>query len=164
MTTFRPKRRGAATRAQFAIGVVVVALLAGCTSVTGDPVAGDDLGAGTAAGTASSASSPASDDPVAGDGGDISGTEDGEPTSVELIAAALEAGEIDEPTSLLYRTWLYFGDAQLPEQYIGAEQPYELGLLAEARGALDSMPTDIRAQVEPYLLRPEDPASAFNAA
>lgn len=164
MTTFRAKRRGADTRARFAIGVVAVALLAGCTSVTGDPVAGDDLGAGTVAGTASSASSPASDVPAAGDGGDISGTEGREPTSVDLIAAALDAGEIDEATSLLYRTWLYFGDPQLPEQYIGAEQPYELGLLAEVRGALDSMPTDIRAQVEPYLLRPEDPASAFNAA
>jgi hypothetical protein len=41
-----------------------VALLAGCTSVTGDPVAGDDSGAATASGTASSpaSSSPPSDD------------------------------------------------------------------------------------------------------
>src|SRR5690554_5789690 len=39
------------------------------------------------------------------------------PSSPELIAAALEAGEIDEPTSLLYRTWAYFRDPQLPEQY-----------------------------------------------
>lgn len=155
---------GATVRIRLAIGVVAVALLAGCTSVTGDPVAGDDLGAGTAAGTASSASPPASDLPAVGDGGDTSSTEDGGPTSAELIAAALEAGEIDEATSLLYRTWLYFGDAQLPEQYIGAMEPYELGLLAEVREKLDGMPADIRAQVEPYLLRPEDPASAFNAA
>lgn len=84
------------------------------------------------------------------------------PTSADLIAEALEVGEIDEPTSLLYRTWLYFGDPKLPEKFTGEEAPYEYGLITEVRNKLDELPEDIRAQVEPYLLRPDDPGSAFN--
>lgn len=85
------------------------------------------------------------------------------PTSAELIADALDAGEIDEPTSWLYRTWLLFGDPQLPDDFIGEDAPYEYGLLAQLRDQLDELPKEIRAQVEPYLLRPDDPLSAFTA-
>jgi len=85
------------------------------------------------------------------------------PTSTELIAEALDAGEIDAPTSWLYRTWLYFGDPKLPAEFIGEDAPYELGLIAQLRNKLDEMPEEIQAQIEPYLLRPDDPRSAFNA-
>lgn len=99
-----------------------------------------------------------------GDGGPEVVVADGiDATSEQLIAQALESGEIDEPTSLLYRTWLFFGDSLLPEEYLGAPAPHDEGFIHELRAKLDGLPEDIRAQVDSYLLRPADPASAFNA-
>lgn len=94
---------------------------------------------------------------------EVTAADESAPTSTDLIADALQAGEIDEPTSWLYRTWLYFGDPQLPQEFIGEDAPYELGLIAQLRNQLDEFPKEIRAQIEPYLLRPDDPRSAFNA-
>lgn len=95
---------------------------------------------------------------------EVSAADELQPSSADLIAEALEAGEIDEPTSMLYRTWLYFGDSKLPEKFIGEEAPYEYGLISEVRTKLDELPADIRALIEPYLLRPNDPRSVFNTS
>ena len=135
----RPRRRGAG-----AIGLLLVSALMLSTVVA--------------------CSSDADDSPE--DGAPEMGIEEEAfaPSSPELIAAALEAGEIDEPTSLLYRTWAYFRDPQLPEQYIGDDVSYEIGLLAEVRGKFDELPPGFQEQIEPYLLRPNDQASAFSAA
>lgn len=134
----RPRRRGAG-----AIGLLLVSALMLSTVVA--------------------CSSDADDSPE--DGAPEMGIEEKEfaPTSPELIAAALESGEIDEPTSLLYRTWAYFRDPQLPEQYIGEDATYEHLLLAEVRAKLDGLPTEFQEKIRPYLLRPNDPASAFSA-
>lgn len=82
-------------------------------------------------------------------------------TSNELISAALEAGKIDEATGLVYRTWAMFGGDQLPIEYQGASAPHDLALLAEVSAALEGLPAEAAAQVEPFLKRPADPASAF---
>lgn len=112
-----------------------------------------------------------------GDGGDTSLISDGDrgpdsdsddelpeelPTSSELIAAAVEDGDIDDATALLYRTYLLFGDRTLPDEYMGEPEAHDLGLTSELQDALPDLPDDIRAQIEPYLLRPSDPDSAFS--
>lgn len=83
-------------------------------------------------------------------------------TSSERIAAALAAGEIDEPTSMLYQTWAQFGDRSLPEQYRGAPEPHDLSILNEVQDSLESLPTDIRSQIAPFFERPSSPDSAFS--
>lgn len=94
---------------------------------------------------------------------DGSSSDETAPTSTDLIAAALAAGDIDKPTSLLYRTWTLFGDRSLPEQYRGAPEPHDLGLTVELEETVDEMPEEVAEQVRPYLLRPSDPSSAFSA-
>lgn len=85
-----------------------------------------------------------------------------EPTSSHLIQAALDAGEIDEPTSLLYRLQLLLMAPNFPEEFIGAPEGHDLGLVPEILDKLDSFPPEIRAAIEPYLLRPSDPDSVFS--
>lgn len=160
MTRFRAEQ-SSTLRRRLASCVAALALLAGCTTVAdGAPSATDgSSGDGAQPGAASSASSPttASSDPQS------EALQTPAPTSTDLIAAALKSGEIDEPTSLLYRTYLYFGDPQLPDEFVGAPEAHDLGLITELRDRIDDLPEDIRAQIEPYLLRPADPDSAFNA-
>src|SRR5699024_6944611 len=66
-----------------------------------------------------------------------------EPSSSDLIATAVEAGEIDEPTALLYRTWLLFGDPQLPDEFVGVPESHDLNLVNEIRDELDDLPSDV---------------------
>jgi hypothetical protein len=115
---------------------------------------------------AASVSATAATDPESPGAASYMADDDGsalpEPTSTQLIAAALEAGDIDEPTALLYRTHLLFGYPALPAEYQGAAEAHDLGLIAQLRERLGELPDDIRAQIEPYLLRPTDPASIFS--
>lgn len=157
MTKFQTGYSSTSPHRRLAGCAVGLALLAGCTTVmSGTPSAGDgSSGDGAQPGSASSPATSSSDPQSEALQAPAS-------TSTDLIAAALESGEIDEPTSLLYRTYLYFGDPQLPDEFVGAPAPYELGLLATVRSNLDDMPSDIRARIEPYLLRPANPDSVFN--
>lgn len=83
-------------------------------------------------------------------------------SSSDRIAAALVADQIDKPTSLLYRMWAQFGDRSLPEPYRGAPERHDLSVFGEVQDNLESMPTEIRDQLEPFLQRPSSPDSAFS--
>ncbi|HEY2779475.1 MAG TPA: Ig domain-containing protein [Steroidobacteraceae bacterium] len=80
------------------------------------------------------------------------------------IQTALMNGQIDMPTSLIYRVWALFLDPQLPPDYDapgeGAEDP---GLFEEIQSVWSTLPADTQAAIQPYLLRPTDPASPFTA-
>ena len=84
------------------------------------------------------------------------------PTTRELIARALAEGRIDYPTSLAYRTWAFFLDPQLPPEFdapgLGAE---DTSLFAEIRDAWAGLPPAVQASLAPYIVRPDDPTSAF---
>jgi len=86
-------------------------------------------------------------------------------TTRELIARALAEGRIDYPTSLLYRTWAFFLDGQLPPEFdapgLGSE---DTSLFAEIRDAWAAFPADIQAALTPYRARPDDPISPFGPA
>lgn len=140
--------------------LVSTAALAGCAAETGTPEAAVDADAAQ-----SPTDSGVSDDSVTNDEEEPASDDlaDLPPTSGELIEAVLASGDIDEPTSLLYRTWATFGDRALPEQYQGAPDGPDPAFFTALREGLDSLPDDISAQITPYLLRPSNPDSAFTA-
>lgn len=82
-------------------------------------------------------------------------------TSAQKIAAALELGEIDGPTSLLYRVFAMFGDPRLPEKFRGEPEHDQLSL-ALAHEQFDELPPAVQEQIAPFLVRPSDPASTWN--
>lgn len=82
-------------------------------------------------------------------------------TSAGKIEAAVETGAIDEATGILYRVFAVFGDARLPSEYRG-EPEEDLAALTVAREHLAELPGEIQAMLTPYLVRPTDPASAWN--
>lgn len=84
-----------------------------------------------------------------------------QPTSEALIQADLEAGTIDYKTSMLYRAYALFGDARLPAQYKGAVDPDNDGFFLEA--SEPDQPDAVKAELAPFLARPTDAASAFQA-
>ena len=86
-----------------------------------------------------------------------------EPRAQAKIQAALDAGAIDLPTSLLYRAYAIFGDPRLPEAYRGSGSVREdRSLLDEIQDVLKTAPDDVRAQLEPFTLRPSDSNSWYN--
>ena len=83
-------------------------------------------------------------------------------SSQELIAEALHDGLIDYPTSLLYRAYALFWDARLPAAYDGAGSDGEdSGFFHELRLIWDELSAADQAALEPFLVRPDDPASVF---
>lgn len=149
----RTTARGPAGRGRLsAIGTVAaaVSLVVGCSSVTGSPSREGSTAPGDTG------------DPVASSPQTRDDMPEPPPTSTQLIAEATAAGMIDEPTALLYRTWSTFGDPRLPQEFIGAPETHDLALIAQLRERLDDLPDDIRAQIEPFLLRPSNPASIFS--
>ena len=86
-----------------------------------------------------------------------------QPRSPQLIQAALDAGQIDLGTSLLYRAYAVFGDAKLPAAFVGSGPAEEdTALFGDVEQARPTLPQAILEQLQPYLLRPDDPESAFN--
>jgi hypothetical protein len=85
------------------------------------------------------------------------------PSSQGLIERAYEAGTIDYPTSLLYRTWALFHAPELPAEYDGAGSIGEdTFLFLELSRVQGSLPAEIEAQIAPYVVRPDDPSSIFS--
>jgi hypothetical protein len=85
-----------------------------------------------------------------------------QPSSIELIRAAMLAGELDLPTSLLYRAYALVGDARLPATYRGSGSVEEdTGLFAEIREAMPTLSPEMRAQLQPFILRPSNPDSWY---
>lgn len=87
------------------------------------------------------------------------------PTSEELIAVALEAGDIDYEASLLYRAYAAYGDPRLPDEY---ESPFIdletlTSLASEVLNHQEQLSAQILNDLQPFLARPNDPISAFNA-
>lgn len=86
------------------------------------------------------------------------------PESKELIQAALTAGQIDLGTSLLYRAYAVFGSSKLPDAFVGSgPADDDLELLADIEDAKPSLPQTIVDALQPFLVRPDDPRSVFNA-
>jgi hypothetical protein len=84
------------------------------------------------------------------------------PSSGSLIAAALREGRIDYPTSLVYRAWTLYHDPRLPAEFEGSGGAGDDSFLfAEVQRMWSELPATTQAELEPYVVRPDDPRSAF---
>ena len=107
---------------------------------------------------------------VASSGGDSTTTTlvlnvlEAQPSSQELIAAALAAGQIDLGTSLLYRSQAQVGDLALPEPYRGSGSDEDLGLAFDIRAATPQLSPDAVAALRPYTVRPAAADSVYALA
>lgn len=72
--------------------------------------------------------------------------------SVQLIAEALERGEIDADRAVLYRVYAVVGDPQLPPAF-RSTVPLRDGtpVLRDARSRYDSLRPEIQSALDPYL-------------
>ncbi len=87
-----------------------------------------------------------------------------QPEAQTAIAAALRNGTIDAPTALLYRAYALLGDRRLPEAYRGAGSAEEdNALFDEIRTRLASLPAAAQDALRPFIVRPADPRSVWNA-
>jgi hypothetical protein len=85
------------------------------------------------------------------------------PSSQELIARALAAGDIDYATSLLYRVWALFQAPELPAAYDGSGGlPEDAYLFLELSRVRAQLPAAIETAIAPYLVRPTEPTSIFS--
>lgn len=126
-------------------------------------------GCTTAVPTASPASSPSgvSGSPP-GSGPTDSVPSDAPPSApssaADKIVAAMEAGQIDFATSLLYRMYAVVGDPRLPAEFDGPTEGEDLTPFLVASDPDVELPAEISALMQPYLVRPTDPLSAFSGA
>jgi hypothetical protein len=82
------------------------------------------------------------------------------PTSDELIAAALEAGDIDAEQALLYRIFAGFGDSRLPPEYQGDDtEVFENTAISDLPGMWDSLSQETKDTLAPFLKLPYEEGS-----
>jgi hypothetical protein len=87
-----------------------------------------------------------------------------QPRSPALIQAALDTGQIDYGTSLVYRAYAVFGDPRLPDAFVGSGPAEEdIDLFIDIERDRTTLPVAVIDQLQPFLLRPDDPNSFFNA-
>ncbi|MEO8285149.1 MAG: S-layer homology domain-containing protein [Chloroflexota bacterium] len=80
-----------------------------------------------------------------------------------VIDDALQSGHIDYRTSLLYRAYALFGDLRLPNQYIGTGSSGEDdSIFYEATVLSNTIPPAILAQLQPFIVRPDNAGSIFH--
>ncbi|WHZ27093.1 MAG: hypothetical protein OJF51_001889 [Nitrospira sp.] len=85
-----------------------------------------------------------------------------QPMAQQKIVEALQAGKLDYGTSLLYRAYALFGDRRLPSEYQGPSLEEDNLLFDEIRQALGTFSSNMQARLQPFIVRPADPASVWN--
>ncbi len=94
-------------------------------------------------------------------GSELSG---GQPTSADLIEAALEKGDIDEGTAAYLKILAAYDDPALPSEYDGFDEQFPVSYnVAQGSPLYASMSAQEQSQVDPYLLPPIAPGSWFEA-
>jgi hypothetical protein len=77
------------------------------------------------------------------------------PTSDELIDAALERGEIDAETALIYHVFVAFADPRLPARFRGDDsQPSDRELAGQLAERFNQLSPQAKATLEPFLIPP----------
>ena len=88
------------------------------------------------------------------------GAEEPGPSSLELIEAALQAGQLTATQALQYRVQAVVGDPALPTAYRGNDVGLDGSLaMAAAVTAIAGLPAAVQTQLQPYLLPPSVDAS-----
>lgn len=104
----------------------------------------------------------ASATPVAGQDAATPSPSNGTLPAQVLIGQQLEAGEIDYPTSLVYRAYALFADPRLPAEFAGGGSLGEdNAFFAEARHFWSELPKETQDLLTPFVVRPTDSRSMF---
>lgn len=87
------------------------------------------------------------------------------PTSEDLIGDALAAGTISYDDSILYRALALYGSPALPTQFQSKVPDLDVAgdLFNEVRTNQSKLSAATLAKLAPYMVRPADPTSIFNA-
>jgi hypothetical protein len=98
---------------------------------------------------------------AAGQGG-VGGVPPAGPNSLFLIQEALQSGDIGDVDALRYEIFAVFGDERLPGEY-RSDVTIEEGtrVLIEAVERFESLPPDVRDELDPFLRAPADADSWF---
>ncbi len=84
-----------------------------------------------------------------------SGPNQSGPSSLELIDEALERGEIDAETALIYQVFATFGDPRLPSQYQGNDsQPSDREIAGELAERFATLSPQAKATLKPFTIPP----------
>ena len=84
------------------------------------------------------------------------------PTSSDLIAEALAAGDIDEETALVYEFYAAFNDPRLPAEYEGDDSGVpELQLWSKVGAMWETLPQATRDLLLPFMRTPAEPGSWY---
>ena len=75
-----------------------------------------------------------------------------EKTSLQLIAEAVEAGELEPDRAVEYRVYAALDEEKLPQQYRGGRPMRDAtGVLRQARGRFPELEPDAQERLRPYL-------------
>ncbi len=90
------------------------------------------------------------------------GMADGTKPARLLIGERLETGEIDYPTSLVYRAYALFDDPRLPSELSGGgSRAEDHAFFIEARRFWAEIPKETQDLLTPFIVRPTDSRSLF---
>ncbi len=90
------------------------------------------------------------------------GAPERQPSSLQLIEAAREAGTINDETALLYKVQAIVGDSALPQQYRGDDEERDgSGVMDEIVESFDTLSPELQSRLQPYLLPPAASGSWF---
>lgn len=96
--------------------------------------------------------------------GDPIEPDDPPPSGADLIATALEAGEIEYEQSLIYRAYALYGDERLPEEFVSPVPGMEDGssLFSEVAVQQADISAETLSALAPYMARPNEALSIFS--
>lgn len=84
------------------------------------------------------------------------------PSSLDKIAVALAAGDLDADTALVYQLYAYYLPAKLPAEYQGDDDvsfPEPTLLFARLSERMSSLPAAVQAEAQQFFLRPTNSQS-----
>jgi hypothetical protein len=88
----------------------------------------------------------------------------GAQSSDELIDAAVERGEIDAETALIYHVFVAFGDPRLPARYRGDDsKPSEREIVGQLIERFNQLSPQAKATLEPFTIPPYHTGSWWGA-
>ena len=84
-------------------------------------------------------------------------------SSEDLIDAALDRGELDELTALVYKVFALFGDDRLPAEYAADGDMHGTPIMKELAYRYDELSAQAQEWMRPFMLPPDDPNSWYAA-
>ncbi|MBW2224065.1 MAG: hypothetical protein JRF54_07545, partial [Deltaproteobacteria bacterium] len=132
----------------------------GSAGAGGTAGSGGRAGTGGMAGTGGEAGSGGGGG-AGGEAGAGGGIELGDPSALDVIEQALEAGDITDIDALRFKVFAVFGDERLPEQFRTSAIFEGTEVVTEFGERWASLPAAVQQELEPFMLPPSADGSWF---